>query len=93
MSHEEDKIHHSERLHQKETKIERQMRIARAYGMDRGGWKYTKQPHRSHKKHILNCGDPTCYMCGNPRKFMKEKTMQEKRFEQPKLHEEYETED
>jgi len=96
MSHEADKIHHSERLHQKEKKIQRQVRIAENYGMarrDAGKWKYLDQPHRNHKKAILNCGDPRCYMCMNPRKAMGEKSMQEKRFEQRRLHEEYELED
>lgn len=98
MSHEEDKIHHSERLHQKETKIKRQLQLAKNYGYHKLSSVMSKmpfmlQPHRHHKTKIFNCGDPKCYMCGNPRKFMKEKTMQEKRFEQRRLHEDYELED
>jgi hypothetical protein len=91
MSHEDDKIKHSRRLHKDQVAIDRQVGIAKDYGMhhDRR-WKYIEQPHRNHKKHILNCGDPRCYMCANPRKIFKEKTMQEKRFEQPRLHEERE---
>jgi hypothetical protein len=89
MSHEDHKIHHSERLHQKETKIQRQIDIAKSYDMHKKGrWRYIDQPHRNHKKHILNCGDSHCSMCGNPRRFFKEKTMQERRFEQRRLHEE-----
>jgi hypothetical protein len=87
MSHEEDKIHHSERLHQKETKIRRQVKIARAYHMD-SKWRYIDQPHRNHKLAILNCGDPKCFMCMNPRRSIGERTVQERRFDQRKLHEE-----
>jgi hypothetical protein len=88
MSHEDDKIMHSERLHQKETKIQRQVRIAKGYGMHRNGkWRNLDQPHRNHKKAILNCGDPHCVMCMNPRKANGEKTMQERKFEQrERLH-------
>jgi hypothetical protein len=31
---------------------------------------------------VLDCGNPNCVMCANPRKVWKEKTIQEKRFEQ-----------
>jgi len=34
------------------------------------------------KKHALNCGNPKCLMCGNPRKIFREVTIQEKRFDQ-----------
>lgn len=83
MSHELDKLHHSERLHQKDSKIKRQVRIAKDYGMHRNGrWRRLDQPHRNHKTHILNCGDPDCVMCMNPRRAWGEKTMQERRHEQ-----------
>jgi hypothetical protein len=89
MSHEDDKIHHSERLHQKETKIQRQINIAKNYHMHKNGrWRYIEQPHRNHKTAILNCGDPRCYMCMNPRRANGERTMQERRFDQSRLHEE-----
>ncbi len=91
MSNEKDKIEHSERLHQKETKIKRQIQLAKDYGyhkLDSGmnKWRYLTQPHRNHKKNIFNCGDPRCYMCGNPRKWFKEVTIQEKKFLQDKFH-------
>lgn len=91
MSHEEDKFKHSERLHQKDTKISRQVQLAKAYSYhktDMKDWRYLTQPHRNHKKAIFNCGDPRCYMCMNPRKSNGEKTMQERKFEQSKLHDE-----
>jgi hypothetical protein len=88
MSDELSKKRHSRRLQLDENAINRQVRIAKDYNMHQNSkWKYIEQPHRNHKKHILNCGDSHCSMCGNPRRFFKEKTMQEKRFEQRKLHE------
>jgi hypothetical protein len=44
--------------------------------------KYTEQPHRFAKHHVLNCGNPKCIMCDNPRHVWGEKTMQEKSFDQ-----------
>lgn len=82
MSNEQDKQKHSERIHQKEVKIRRQIKIAGSYSLTK---KVTKEPHRLHKMHAMNCGDPKCYMCGNPRKFFKERTIQEKRFDQQKF--------
>jgi hypothetical protein len=88
MSDELSKKRHSRRLQLDENAINKQVRIAKDYNMHQNSkWKYITQPHRNHKKHILNCGDSHCSMCGNPRKWFKEKTMQEKRFEQRKLHE------
>lgn len=90
MSDELSKKQHSRRLQLDENAINKQVRIAKDYNMHQNGkWKYIEQPHRNHKKHILNCGNPKCYMCANPRKVSKEKTIQEKRFEQrEKIHEE-----
>ena len=56
--------------------IERQKRIAKAAGVNHS----KKQSHRYAKMHSLNCGDSNCVMCGNPRKFFNEPTLQEKRF-------------
>lgn len=91
MSNEEDKKRHSERLHQKETKIKKQIQIAKDYGYHKLSsamhkWRYILQPHRSHKVHIFNCGDSKCSMCGNPRKFFGEETMQEKKHKQDKFY-------
>jgi hypothetical protein len=78
MSHEIDKSKHSERLLQKEKKVDRKMRMAKEYGYDH----VLKEPHKYHKRSPFNCGNSNCVMCGNPRKFFKEKTMQERKFEQ-----------
>ena len=37
------------------------------------------EPHKFAKHHAMNCGNPKCVMCANPRKTFKELTQQEKR--------------
>ena len=76
MSHEQDKFKHSKRLYEDKVHIDKQVKIAKAYGID------VKEPHKFAKHHALDCGQPGCIMCANPRKIWKEKTIQEKRFEQ-----------
>lgn len=76
MSREEDRKKHSSRLLKDENAIRKQKKIAKAHGFVHG------PDHRYAKMHAVNCGDPNCAMCGNPRKFFKEKTIQEKRLEQ-----------
>jgi transposase-like protein len=76
MSHEEDKIKHSKRLHQEESSIAKQMKIAKLHGVD------VKEPHKLAKHHALDCGLPNCPMCSSPRKVTGEKTKQEQSFEQ-----------
>jgi len=76
MSKEEDKLKHSKRLLKDENAIAKQKAIAKAHGFPTG------PEHRLAKIHATTCGDPNCAMCGNPRKFFKEKTIQEKRNEQ-----------
>lgn len=78
MSHEDAKIKHSKRLHDDETHIKKQVRIAKAYGVP------VTEPHRLAKHHVMDCGNPKCMMCGNPRKVFGEKTIQEKKFDEIK---------
>lgn len=63
------------RFQQKKRHINRQTDIYKMY------MPFEVRPHKFHKKHALNCGDPTCIMCMNPRKAWGEKTMQERKFE------------
>jgi len=79
MSHEEDKFNHSRRLHKEQAAIDKQVRIAKEFGVP------VKEPHKFHKHHAMNCGDPKCLMCSNPRKVWGEKTMQERRALQKEL--------
>ena len=76
MSNELDKVKHSRRLSKKRSATIRQVRIARAHGIT------VKQFHRYAKHHALNCGRPHCMLCSNPRRIWREKTIQEKSFEQ-----------
>lgn len=73
MSTEEDKIKHSRRLQKDENAVKKQTKIAKQYGSA------VEEPHRFAKHHAMNCGDPKCVMCSNPRKTFKELTQQEKR--------------
>lgn len=76
MSTEEDKIKHSKRLLKDDAYIARQVKIAKAHGIPvKPG-----EEHRLHKVSGVTCGDSNCVMCGNPRKFWGEPTMQEKKF-------------
>lgn len=75
MSNEDMKEYVSKRRQQTQNKIDKQMRIAKAYKIE------VKEPHTLAKKHLLDCGNPNCMMCMNPRK-MGEKTIQERGFEQ-----------
>jgi hypothetical protein len=58
--------------------IERQKRIAKAAGVQHKH----NQPHRYAKRHALNCGIPGCIHCANPRRVWKEKSLQEKKFDE-----------
>lgn len=87
MSNEENKLAHGRRIQQKNQHIARQVRIRQAHKFSNptkdGG---IEKPHRYHKTSGVTCGDSRCAMCGNPRKFFKEPTMQEKRFDQDVDH-------
>lgn len=82
MSDEYQKEKRSKRLHQEETAIAKQVKIAKSKGME------VKEPHKLAKHHALDCGQPGCMLCGNPRKIFHERTKQEKSFLQDKLYDE-----
>jgi len=75
------KFKNSARRHKTDVSIARQLKIAVAShhpammpGPD------IKQPHRLAKRHAMDCGNPACYLCGNPRKTHKDRlTAQEKK--------------
>lgn len=73
MSKEEDKFKHSKRLLKDENAVKKQTKIAKSHGMPTG------PEHRLAKVHATTCGDSNCVMCGNPRKFFGEATVQEQR--------------
>lgn len=73
MSQENEKRKNSLRRYRDEVAVKRQAKIAKENGAP------VKDPHRLHKKHAMDCGNPGCVLCGNPRKIFKELTQQEKR--------------
>lgn len=79
MSNDTAKFINSSRRHKNDVAIARQVRIAKQHGLTMRD-KAIKEPHRLAKHHTMDCGNPRCYLCGNPRKSHKDKlTAQEKR--------------
>ena len=78
MSNEQAKFLNSHRRHKTDVAIARQVKIAKSKGTFNQA--NIKQPHRLAKHHAMVCGNPGCYLGGNPRKTHKDKlTAQEKR--------------
>ena len=79
MSNDLAKFINSQRRHKTDVKISRQVQIARQHGLTSRD-KAVKEPHRLAKHHAMDCGQPGCVMCGNPRHIHKDRlTAQEKR--------------
>ena len=78
MSTEQDKFKHSKRLQKDENAVNKQLKIAKQHGLTSQD-KSVKEPHRMAKHHAMDCGQPGCMLCGNPRKIFNEPTAQEKR--------------
>lgn len=78
MSNELAKYLNSRRRHKDEAAIAKQVKIAKAHGLTNRD-KAVKEPHRLSKHHAMDCGQPGCMLCGNPRKIFKERTAQENR--------------
>ena len=83
MSNEFAKFKNSQRRAKTDRAIARQVRIAKSHGTFNPA--NITQPHRLAKHHAMDCGNPECYLCGNPRKTHKDRlTAQEKRmFQDP----------
>ena len=79
MSNDTAKYINSRRRHKNDVAIARQVRIAKANGLGFHN-KDIKEPHRLAKHHVMDCGNPQCPLCGNPRRTHKDTlTAQEKR--------------
>jgi hypothetical protein len=79
MSNELAKFLNSQRRHRDETAVKKQVKIAKLNGLTHKD-KAIKEPHRLVKHHAMDCGNPNCPTCGNPRKTHKDTlTAQEKR--------------
>ena len=78
MANEFAKFKNSNRRHKTDVAIARQVKIAKSkstYNL-----RSIRQTHRLAKHHAMDCGNPSCYLCGNPRKTHKDRlTNQEKR--------------
>ena len=81
MANELAKFINSQRRHRNQNAVNRQVKIAKAHGLTHKD-KAIKEPHRLAKHHAMDCGQPGCMLCGNPRKIFKELTTQEKRLYQ-----------
>jgi hypothetical protein len=78
MSNDLAKYINSRRRHKTDVAIARQVKIAKSHGTFNQA--NIRQPHRLAKHRAMDCGNPECYLCGNPRKTHKDKlTAQEKR--------------
>jgi hypothetical protein len=67
-----DRRHHHDRMKQK---------VSKFYWIKK--WFGTEESREEHIRQMAETRKPcSCYMCGNPRKHWKDKTMQEKRFEE-----------
>ena len=78
MSNDFAKFKNSKRRHKTDVAIARQVKIAKSHSTfnDRN----IRQTHRLAKHHAMDCGNPGCFLCGNPRKTHKLKlTAQERR--------------
>lgn len=79
MANEKAKFLNSQRRHKTDVAIAKQVKIAKQHGLGFSD-KQVKEPHRHAKRHAMDCGNPECFLCGNPRKTHKDKlTAQEKR--------------
>ena len=80
MSNTEHREKHSTRLHKEISVIKKQAKIAMQHGVPRN--LIEDQPHRFAKHRAMDCGNPNCPVCSNPRKLTGELTIQEKRMYQ-----------
>ena len=80
MSNPDDKSKRSRRIQQDDRAIQRQVTIAKTVGLP------VVEAHRYIKKRAMDCGNPECPVCGNPRKLYKELTPQEKKIYQDTDH-------
>jgi DNA repair exonuclease SbcCD ATPase subunit len=77
MSAQDFKTKHSQRRYQSECKQLEQQKIAKLHGIE------DTSKHYYNKHHALDCGNPQCPVCGNPRRTHKHTlTYQEQKFYQ-----------
>jgi hypothetical protein len=79
MSDPGEKSKASLRRHRDEVAVKKQAKIVKQKLFTDLDHPDLKQPHRLHKKHAMDCGNPGCFLCGNPRKISGDLTTQEQR--------------
>lgn len=79
MSNQTEKIKMSKRRLQEENAIKKQLKIGKIHGLDKI---LSKESHRLAKHHVMDCGNPKCPVCSNPRRLYKQLTIQEQRLMQ-----------
>ena len=80
MSNEQAKFINSRRRHKNDVAVARQLKIAKsAHWPGAIPSPVIKQPHRLAKHHAMDCGNPRCFLCGNPRKTHKDRLTQQER--------------
>lgn len=92
MSGEQIKAKVSKRRLKDDNAVRKQVKIAKAHGITASD-KQLKEPHRYAKHHAMDCGNPGCILCSNPRhnKLSKKErlTVQERKFFQDVEHKKY----
>ena len=82
MSNELAKYLNSRRRFKDESAIKKQVKIAKSHSFSSSD-RIVKEAHRLSKRHAMDCGNPHCFLCGNPRRTHKDKLkIQEKSFSQ-----------
>lgn len=80
MSNEQARFINSKRRHKNDVAVARQLKIAKsAHWPGAIPSAVIKQPHRLAKHHAMDCGNPRCFLCGNPRKTHKDRLTQQER--------------
>lgn len=85
MSNEQTKVKVSRRRLKDDNAIRKQVKIVKAHGFRQSDF-LKIEPHKYVKHHAMNCGQPNCMLCSNPRKIFKERTIQERKFMQDVDH-------
>lgn len=81
MSNDDTKFKHSKRRQKTDRVIAKRERLRKAYKLPNNSPRQGGG-HRLSKMNGINCGNPKCFMCANPRKMFKERTIKEKSFDQ-----------
>jgi hypothetical protein len=67
MSDDSSRFKNSKRRLRDDNAVVRQVKIAKQHGLDPNNKSLT-EPHRHVKLHAMDCGNPKCMLCGNPRR-------------------------